>query len=219
LCCQHTEAALYGVQLINRSVFALLGTGKLDIFIVPGGTNRPQLRWTFPYESSVHGTIRLGRLIPSQDVTALTFSIGGNVYALRVPHDVRNRNATLAQGVSPLQGHDSFVNLQGFRNCSANVIERSPQTTQFDLGVHLSHSLGVHAGHARLPERARPENSHFILEYPYETDLFDIVEFDEWAGVVVLVTNRLENGQFDQDYATILSIPNLGPHILDSMCA
>jgi hypothetical protein len=217
---QHKATSFYGVQVINREIFALLGAEKIDLFVIQSGASNPQCRWTFPYENLIdHGSIRLGRLIPSTEVTSLTFSIGSNVYALRVPHDFRNSKATLAQDLSPLQGHDSFVNLQGLRNCWANVGLTSADLTEFHIGIHTNYSLGVHAGHARITQRDRPENVKFTLTFPYEANLFDIVEFDEWVGTIVLVTSRLRNGHFEQDIATILTVQGLGEHVLNEMCA
>jgi hypothetical protein len=178
-------------------------------------------RWSFTYEIPRHSYVRLGRLVPAVDVSSLVFSIGRDIYVLRVPHDLNAHDVSLDRSTVLLQDEDTILNIQGLRYCSASLALHSMYSTSLEIRIHTSCSVGNQAGHARLGSGdclRNDSHSSLTLNLPYEAELFDVIEFDEWAGVVVVVTSSFVGGEFDQDYATIFTVDSLGDYVLNSLC-
>jgi hypothetical protein len=189
----------------------------LEIFALTGGTAElSRQSFTYPEVSNTN-SLRFGCLTRSGDATSLTFAVGRNAYTLHIPWSLKASKIVMNMDYLLPEGELS-VGIRGLRYCSAYTTFQNMDYSTLQIRIHTSHVTDTYARHARLCEGVRPETSSLELRLAREAELFDLIEFDEWAGVIVVVTSRYIEGEFDKDYATIFALDGLEDYIRNLEC-
>jgi hypothetical protein len=208
MCIQFSVETIYGVDYVHHNSFCMFRKNKADVFVFTPETEELR-RFSFDFhEASGYDHLLLACPLDVDEMVLLPFASDTHMYVLHVPNDLVAENINLVEGSPLLQEWDEPITLAGPRYCSASVKSQGAENPDLHMHIYMNASLRTLAGYTRLGTRDHPDQSCLKVRLPYESYLPNIIWFDEWAGVIAVVTSRYIHGQFPQEYVTILRVKN-----------